>query len=64
MVRLQWDLDSFFEDGGSTTFADRMAGSLGIHASRLKVVGVYQGSVILNYELEAEEDANEEEASL
>lgn len=53
---MQWDLNSFFEDGGTTTFADRLAGSLGIHASTIKVVGVYEGSVICDYEISPDED--------
>lgn len=55
-VRMQWDFDSFFESGGTTTFADRLAASLGIHASTVKVVGVYEGSVICDYEIAPEED--------
>lgn len=63
MVRMQWDLKSFFGDGGTTTFADRMAGALGIHASTLKVVGVYEGSVIVDYEIEPEvEEGDDEDA--
>lgn len=32
-VRLEWTWSEFFADGGTTTFADRMASSLGINAS-------------------------------
>lgn len=56
---MQWDLKSFFADGGTTTFADRMAASLGIHASTVKVVGVYEGSVICDYEISPDEDGAE-----
>lgn len=65
MVRMKWDLDSFFDDGGTTTFADRMAGALGIHASTVSVVGVFEGSVIVDYEIDVptsdENEIDEEE---
>jgi hypothetical protein len=48
---MEWTLDAFFADGGTTTFADRLAASLGIHASSIKVVSVYEGSVIVDYEI-------------
>ena len=54
MVRMEWSMEEFFADGGTTKFIDRLAGSLGIHASTIKVVSVYQGSLVVNYELEAE----------
>jgi hypothetical protein len=60
MVRMQWTMESFFSDGGTTSFADRMAGALGIHASSIKVVGVYQGSVILDYEIGTEEESTDD----
>ena len=41
----------FFSNGGTTKFVDRVAGSLGIHASTIKVVSVYDGSVVLNYDI-------------
>jgi len=48
-IRLDWTLEEFFEDGGSTHFIDRLCGALGIHASDVKVVAVYEGSVIVDY---------------
>ena len=51
MVRMEWSLDAFFSNGGTTTFADRVAGSLGIHASDIKVVSVYEGSLVVNYDV-------------
>lgn len=30
-IRMEWTMDEFFADGGTTTFADRLAGILGIH---------------------------------
>jgi len=47
-------MQEFFADGGTTKFIDRLAGSLGIHASTIKVVSVYEGSLVINYEIEAE----------
>lgn len=49
-------MDEFFADGGTTSFIDRLTGSLGIHASSVKIVSVYEGSLIVNYEIEADED--------
>ena len=49
-------MDEFFADGGTTSFIDRLTGSLGIHASTVKIVSVYEGSLIVNYEIEADED--------
>ena len=41
MVRMEWTMDAFFKKGGTTAFVDRLAGSLGIHASTIKMVSVY-----------------------
>lgn len=49
-------MDEFFNNGGTTKFVDRVAGSLGIHASTIKVVSVYDGSVVLNYDIVADDD--------
>ena len=51
MVRMEWSVDEFFSNGGTTTFVDRVAGSLGIHASTIKVVSVYEGSLVVNYDI-------------
>jgi len=53
LVRMEWTLDAFFADGGTTTFMDRVAASLGIHASTIKIVSVYEGSLIVNYEIQS-----------
>ena len=37
-IRMEFTLDEFFASGGVTTFADRMAAVLGIHAADIKVV--------------------------
>jgi len=51
LVRMEWSFDEFYSEGGTTSFVDRLAGSLGIHASTIKVVSVYDGSLVVNYEL-------------
>jgi hypothetical protein len=56
LVRMEWTMEEFFADGGTTSFEDRLTGSLGIHASSVKIVSVYEGSLIVNYEIEADED--------
>ena len=44
-------MSSFFAAGGTTTFADRVASSLGIKPSNIKVVSVYEGSVIVDFQI-------------
>ena len=51
LVRMEWTMDAFFANGGTTSFMDRVAGSLGIHASTIKIVSVYEGSLVVNYEI-------------
>jgi hypothetical protein len=51
LVRMEWTFDEFFSNGGTTSFMDRVAGSLGIHASTVKIVSVYEGSLVVNYEI-------------
>jgi hypothetical protein len=60
-VRLDIDIDSFFSGGGITSFTDNIAGALGIHASNIKVVSVYEGSVVVDYYIIA--DADDEDAA-
>jgi hypothetical protein len=55
LVRMEWTMAEFFADGGTTSFVDRLTSSLGIHASQVKVVSVYEGSLVVNYELEADD---------
>lgn len=49
-------MDDFFADGGTTQFIDRLTASLGIHASIVKIVSVYEGSLIVNYEIFVDDD--------
>lgn len=50
-VRMNWTLNQFFADGGTTAFIDRVAASLGIKPANIKVVAVYQGSVIVDFQI-------------
>ena len=58
LVRMEWTMAEFFDNGGTTSFVDRVAGSLGIHASTIKVVSVYEGSLVVNYEIEEDPDSD------
>jgi hypothetical protein len=53
---MEWTMEAFFADGGTTSFIDRLTGSLGIHASTVKIVSVYEGSLIVNYEISVDDD--------
>lgn len=55
-VRLEWTLKAFFQEDGITKFTDRMAAALGIHKADLKVVQVYEGSVIVEFQVFAPDD--------
>ena len=50
-IRLEFTLEQFFADGGIVSFADRMAAVLGIHAADIKVVSVYEGSTIVDFQI-------------
>lgn len=62
-VRMEWSLDQFFTKGGTTAFADRVSASLGIHASQIKVVSVYEGSLVVDYNMFPPEGASSTEAA-
>lgn len=55
-IRLEWTLKEFFEADAMGRFIDRMAAALGIHKADLKVVQVYEGSVIIEFQVLAPED--------
>jgi len=46
-VRLNWTAAEFFADDGATTFAQRMASVLGISPDRVKIVSIYEGSLVV-----------------
>ena len=63
-VRLEWSLADFYGKGGGVTrFVDRLAASLGINSNRIKTVAIYEGSVVVDFVIEADEDESEEEAA-
>ena len=62
-VRMNWSLADFYADGGTTRFVDRLAASLGISANRIKTVAIYEGSVIVDFIIEADDDETAEEAA-
>ena len=63
-IRLEWTVKEFFEEDGIGVFTDRMAAALGIHKADLKVVQVYEGSVIIQFEVMTEEGEENPEQAL
>lgn len=63
-VRMDWTMDEFYGAGGVSSFADRVAGALGIHASQMKVVAVYTGSVVVDYEIQPDSSSSNSAAEL
>ena len=57
-------MNEFFDNGGTTSFIDKVAGSLGIHASTIKVVGVYTGSVVVDYSIEPDKTTGQTASDL
>ena len=55
-VRMEWTVEEFYKQGGTTKLVDRIAATLGIHASTIKVVAVYEGSLIVNYNIFSDVD--------
>jgi len=51
---MNWTMAEFFSNGGTTTFVDRLAASLGVPSYRVKVVSVYEGSVVVDFNIEQE----------
>jgi hypothetical protein len=56
LIRMEWTLEAFFSAGGTTKFVDRLTAALGIHASTVKIVSVYEGSLIINYDITVDGD--------
>lgn len=48
-IRLDWTVREFYEADQVSVFTDRMAATLGVAAADLKVVQVYEGSVVLYF---------------
>ena len=53
---MEWTFKEFFAVGGTTTFIDRVSASLGIHASSIKIVSIYEGSLVVIYNVFDEND--------
>lgn len=62
-VRMAWTMDEFYSAGGTTSFIDRVSAALGIHASQVKVVAVYTGSVVVDYQVTVDEDTTDSTAA-
>merc|ERR1712176_968814 len=63
-VRMEWTLEEFYADGGTSALIDRLASVLGIHASRVQVLEVYEGSVVARVLLlDEDEDGTAETSS-
>ena len=60
-IRMEFTMSEFYGKGGVTTFTDRMAAVLGIHRADLKVVTVYEGSTIVEFQVMSDPEAEEEE---
>jgi len=50
-IRLEFSVAEFFASGGIVSFTDRMAAVLNIHAADIKVVAVYEGSTIVEFQV-------------
>jgi len=51
---MDWTMSEFFSNGGTTKFVDRLAASLNVPSYRVKVVSVYEGSVVVDFNIEQE----------
>lgn len=58
-VRMSWTMDEFYASGGVTSFVDRVSAALGIHASQMKVVAVYTGSVVVDFVVESDSQSTD-----
>ena len=47
-------IDDFLGNSGETQFIDRMAAALSITQDRIRIVGVYTGSVVVESQIEAD----------
>lgn len=63
-IRMEWTVKEFFQEKAVAKFQDRMAAALGIHKADLKVVQVYEGSVIIEFQIMADEDSVDSQKEL
>lgn len=59
-IRLEWTLTEFYQEKSIGKFTDRMAAALGVHKADLKVVQVYEGSVIIDFIVMSEDEPSED----
>lgn len=50
-LKIEMDLDTFYDTDGPMLFIDKMAAFLGIPNDKLRIVSIIKGSVIINYEV-------------
>ena len=61
-IRLEFTLKEFYAKGGIVSFMDRMVAVLGIHRADIRVVSVYEGSTIVDFQvLQRDEELDGEE---
>lgn len=64
-ARFSMNIDDFFNADGQTKFVDRMCAVLGIEdTSRLKIVGIYNGSVVITAYIDEIRNTTTENATL
>ena len=63
-MRLEWTVKEFYQSDGITGFTNRMAAVLGVHKADIKVVQVYEGSVIVDFKVFAPDDDPEPQTTL
>lgn len=54
-VRIDWTMSEFFGDDGTSRFISRLASVLNIAPSRIKIAGIREGSVIVDFTVEPED---------
>ena len=63
-AKFNMDIDDFFQMDGKTKFIDRMAAVLRINdRSRIKIVGMFRGSVLIEAYVESSFEYSEDEAN-
>lgn len=63
-VTMDWTLEEFYDDGGVDAFAARVAVSLNVDVTQVKVVHVYEGSVVVNFIVLPLDDDSDEESTV
>ena len=57
-------IDDFYANDGESNFIDRMAASLNIPQSRIRIVGVYTGSIVIESHITEDPSASNESDSI